>query len=183
MSSVKEEKTKSKPFEIILNKKQIANRIGQLGRQITSDYKGESVVLLGMLKGCMVFMSDLMRHISLMTEVEFLSTRDYRRARTCEDDFCYVGGGSPVVAGRHVLIVEGIVDTGRTAAMIIDKLKGLEPASIEIVTLLDKPASHRVKLDVKYKGFSVGNDFVIGFGLDNAGSYRNLPYVGRMIDG
>ena len=183
MSSVEEKKTKSKPFEIILDKKQIATRIGQLGREITADYAGESVVLIGMLKGCMVFLSDLMRHLSLMAEVEFMSTRDYRQERTSEDDLCYLGGDSINIAGRHVLIVEGIVDTGRTAALIVEKLKHLEPASIEIVTLLDKPASRRVKLNVKYKGFSVGNDFVIGFGLDNAGAYRNLPYVGRMIDG
>lgn len=182
MSSVEETKAKSKPFEIILDKEQIAARIGQLGRQITSDYAGESVVLIGMLKGCMVFMADIIRHISLMTEVEFISARDYRRERTSEDDLCYVGGNAPKIAGRHVLIVEGIVDTGRTASIIIDKLKHLEPASIEIVTLLDKPSSHRVKIEVKYRGFSVGNDFVIGFGLDNAGAYRNLPYVGRMVE-
>lgn len=182
MSSVEETKTKSKPFEIILDKEQIANRIAEIGSQITSDYAGESIVLIGMLKGCMVFMSDLMRHIGLMTEVEFISARDYRQERTSEDDLCYVGGNNPKITGRHVLIVEGIVDTGRTASMLIDKLKRLEPASLEIVTFLDKPASHRVKLNVAYKGFSVGNDFVIGFGLDNAGAYRNLPYVGRMID-
>ena len=182
MSSVEETKTKPKPFEIILDKKQIANRIGQLGRQITHDYAGEAIVLIGMLKGCVVFMADIIRHISLMTEVEFISARDFRRERTSEDDLCYVGGNAPKITGRHVLIVEGIVDTGRTASMIIDKLRHLEPASLEVVTLLDKPASHRVKLEVKYKGFSVGNDFVIGFGLDNAGAYRNLPYVGRMID-
>jgi hypoxanthine phosphoribosyltransferase len=182
LSSVEETRTKAKPFEIILDKKKIADRVAQLGRQITTDYAGQTIVLIGMLKGCMVFMSDLMRSIGLMTEIEFISARDNRQERTSQDDLCYVGGQTLQITGRHVLIVEGIVDTGRTAAMLLEKLKKLEPASLEVVTLLDKPASHRVKLNVKYKGFSVGNDFVIGFGLDNAGAYRNLPYVGRMID-
>ena len=83
---------------------------------------------------------------------------------------------------RHILIVEGVVDSGNTAVKILEQLQKLEPASLEIVTLVDKPASHRTKLDIKYKGFSVGNEFVIGFGLDNTQKYRNLPFIGKLID-
>jgi hypoxanthine phosphoribosyltransferase len=81
-----------------------------------------------------------------------------------------------------VLLVEGIVDTCRTASIALGRLRKMEPASVEIVTLLDKPGSHREQLDIKYKGFSIGNDFVIGFGMDNAQKYRNLPFIGRVID-
>ena len=180
MSSVEEKRANARSFEIMLDKKQIASRIVEMGDQITSDYAGESLILIGMLKGCVVFMSDLIRNIRLLTEIEFISTKDSRTIRKSQDDLCFVGGHAPDLKGRHVLVVEGVVDTGRTAAMILEKLNRLEPASIEVVTLLDKPASHRVEIDLKYKGFSVGNEFVIGFGLDNAGIYRNLPYVGRM---
>ena len=83
---------------------------------------------------------------------------------------------------RHILIVEGVVDSGRTVSTILKHVKKMEPASIEIVTLVDKPDSHRTKLDITYKGFSVGNEFVIGFGLDNTQKYRNLPFIGKVID-
>jgi hypoxanthine phosphoribosyltransferase len=84
--------------------------------------------------------------------------------------------------GRHVLIVEGVVDSGRTVTALVKELQRAEPASVEVVTLIDKPASHRGKLDIKYVGFSLGNEFVIGFGLDNTQRYRNLPFVGKMLE-
>jgi hypoxanthine phosphoribosyltransferase len=182
LSSVEEKKSKAKPFEILLDEQQIARRIEEMGRDITTNYAGQKLILIGMLKGCMVFMADLMRHISLLTEVQLISARDIRAEDRKAEDLRFIGNEHPDLSGAHILIVEGVVDTGRTAALIADKVAGFRPASVEIATLLDKPASHRVKLDVKYKGFSIGNDFVIGFGLDNDGIYRNLPYVGRMID-
>jgi len=182
LSSVEEKKAKAKPFEIILDEKQIIRRIEQMGREITSDYAGQNLVLIGMLKGCMVFMADLMRNINLLTEIQLISARDIKADERQMEDLSFIGNESPDIKGAHILIIEGVVDTGRTAALIAEKVAKLEPASVEIATLLDKPASHRVKLEVKYKGFSVGNDFVIGYGLDNDGIYRNLPYVGRMLE-
>ncbi len=155
----------ARPFELLLDQKRIAQRVKKLGAEITADYAGQRLVLVGVLKGCVVFMADLMRHIELPCEHIIL-------------------GGSVAVAlkGRHVLIVDGIVDSARTVSVIYNRLQVEEPASLEIVTLLDKPASHRNKVQVKYKGFSIGNEFVIGYGLDNTQLYRNLPFVGHLID-
>ncbi|MDD5427099.1 MAG: hypoxanthine phosphoribosyltransferase [candidate division Zixibacteria bacterium] len=175
-------KAEFKPFELMLDQKKINQRIIQLGESISADYAGESLVMLGVLKGCIVFMADLMRHIKLPVEVEFISAASYRHGIRREDDIVIGGGVSIPLKGRHVLVVEGIVDTGRTASVIVQKITKMEPASVEVVTLLDKPASHRVKINIKYKGFSIGNEFVIGFGLDNAQMYRNLPFIGRVID-
>ena len=182
MNSPTEEKVHFKPFEILLNQDKIAARIKELGRQIADDYAEETPVMLGVLKGCVVFLSDLMRQIELPMELEFVSAASYQKGRKRNDEIIF---GSPVpipLKGRHVLIVEGVVDTGRTVTTIRRQLAKLEPASMEVVTLVDKPGSHRVEVDIKYRGFSVGNEFVIGFGLDNTQRYRNLPFIGRMID-
>ena len=171
-----------KPFELLLPQDQINRRVRELARQITEDYSGQTPVLVGVMKGCIVFLSDLMRHIKLPVEVEFVSAASYRQGVKREDDIAFGGGFSIPLKGRHILIVEGVVDSGRTVSLVVAKLRKLEPASVEVVTLLDKPGSHRTKVDVKYKGFSIGNEFVIGFGLDNTQKYRNLPFIGKLLD-
>jgi len=175
-------KTPGKPFELLLDQRVIHRRIEELGRQITADYAGQIPVLIGVLKGCVIFMADLIREIKLPVELEFVSAASYRKGIRREEDVVVGGGISIPLEGRQVLLVEGVVDSGRTVSMVLEKIRKMEPASVEVVTLLDKPGSHRTKLDVKYKGFSVGNEFVIGFGLDNTQQYRNLPFVGRLLD-
>ena len=170
------------PFEVLLDQEKIARRIRELGQQITIDYAGQTPVLIGILKGCVVFLSDLMRCIQLPVELEFVSASSYRKGLVSEDSVVIGGGVSIPLKGRQVLLVEGVIDSGRTISQVHERIKKEEPAKIEIVTLLDKPASHRQQVKIKYKGFSVGNDFVIGFGLDNTQRYRNLPFIGRMID-
>jgi hypoxanthine phosphoribosyltransferase len=170
------------PFEILLDQKRLSERIRQLGRQITADYAGKELFLLGVLKGCVMFMADLMRHIELPLEIDFTSPAACRIGDRVTADITLSDEMVARMAGKHVLVIEGVVDTGRTAEAILERLAGAEPASVEIVTLLDKPGSHRTTLDIRYKGFSIGNDFVIGFGLDNAQKYRNLPYIGRVLD-
>lgn len=171
-----------KPIELMLPQDQINRRVRELARQITQDYGGETPVLVGVLKGCMVFIADLMRHIKMPVQVEFVAPISYKKAVKTEDDLTFLGGFSTELTGRHVLIVEGVVDSGKTISLLHTKLKPLEPASVEVVTLLDKPGSHRTKVHLKYVGFSVGNEFVIGFGLDNTQKYRNLPFIGRLLD-
>jgi len=180
--STLKENTKLTPFELLLDKDIIAARVEELGKEITKDYAKEAPILLGVLKGCMVFMADLIRAIKLPLEVEFISAASYRQGTQRQEEVTVGGVFSIPLKGRHVLIVEGVVDTGKTAALIIDEVTKMEPASVEIVTLLDKPASHRTRLELKYKGFSIGNEFVIGYGMDNTQKYRNLPFVGRVID-
>lgn len=153
-----------------------------MGRTITRDYAGKRPFVIGVLKGCVVFLSDLMRQITLPMEIEFISGAKYRHGKVGDDELVSTAGKLIRARNRDVLIVEGIVDTGHTASELLKRIRLLEPASVEIVTLLDKPGSHRTKIDVKYRGFSIGNDFVVGFGLDNTQLYRNLPFIGRMLD-
>lgn len=182
MSMSNDETVTTRPFEILITQEKIAEKVAILGRQITSDYAGDSPVLLGVLKGCIVFLADLMRAIDLPLEIEFVSAASYRRGKQQEDNLL-LGGASPIpLKDRPVLIVEGVVDSGRTVRAITNRVSREEPASVEVVTLIDKPTSHRVELRVKYRAFTLGNEFVIGYGLDNTQRYRNLPYVGRMID-
>ena len=166
----------------MLDQETIARRVAELGGEISSEYEGKQPVLIGVLKGCVIFLADLMRHITIPVEVEFVSAASYRHGVHQDEEIIIGGGVSIDLKGRHVLLVEAIVDTGRTVSLILDKIGAMEPASIEIVTLLDKPTSHRTKLTVKYKGFSISNEFVIGYGMDNAQRFRNLPFIGRVVE-
>ena len=182
MTSIPRRDIDIRPVEKLIDASKIANRVEQLGRQITRDYHGKDLVVIGVLKGCVVFLADLIRHIDLPLEVEFLSASSYTAGSVANDSIEVFGSRPITLKGRHLLLVEGIVETGRTAAEMVNHLKQLEPASIEFVTLLDKPAAHRCKVSVKYSGFSIGNEFVVGYGLDNTQKYRNLPFIGRVID-
>jgi hypoxanthine phosphoribosyltransferase len=182
LKSLSEEKVQLMPFEVLLDQDQIARRIAEIGRQISNDYAAQTPVLVGVLKGGVLFLADLMREIKLPMELEFVSAASYRHGTTPSDNVVLGGDLSISLKGRHVLIVEGVVDSGKTVSAILEQIQKSRPASVEVVTLIDKPASHRMKLDIKYKGFSIGNDFVIGFGLDNTQKYRNLPFIGRVIE-
>jgi hypoxanthine phosphoribosyltransferase len=182
LPSVSEKKRMAQPFELLLDQQTIKKRVTELGAQITHDYAGQTLLLIGVLKGCVIFMADLMRAINLPIELEFVSAASYRKGTSRETEIVFSGGSPFPVKGRHILLVDGIIDSARTATTVLQWLQKEEPASVEIVTLLDKPASHRTRISIKYRGFTVGNDFVIGYGLDNTQRYRNLPFVGRMID-
>lgn len=179
---VYDNKYERKPFELLLDQDTILKRISELGKKITEDYLYKNPVIIGVLKGCIIFMSDLIRVIKLPLEIEFVSAASYKVGTRQEKKIEIVSAVPIPLKDRHVLIVEGVVDSARTGATIIKELSKLEPASVEIVTLIDKPASHRVEIDIKYTGFSVGNEFVIGYGLDNTQKYRNLPFIGKLID-
>jgi hypoxanthine phosphoribosyltransferase len=175
-------KVRPLPFELLLDQKTIEKRVTEMGREITHDYTGETPVLLGALKGCIIFIADLMRHIKLPIELEFISAASYRQGRKQEDVVLIGGALSIPLEGRHVLVVEGVVDSGKTIQEIIKMVKKQDPASVEIVTFIDKPANHRSKMSIKYKGFTLGNEFLIGYGLDNTQKYRNLPFIGKVVE-
>ncbi|MDF1543947.1 MAG: hypoxanthine phosphoribosyltransferase [bacterium] len=182
MSTVKNPSIRRVPFEIMLDQKTIGKRVTELGRELTRDYNGRLPIMLGVLKGCLVFMADLIRAVDIPLEVEFVSAASYRKGSKPQDNVVLRGASTVPLKNRHVLLIEGIVDSGKTVRTILKELERQEPASVEIVTLLDKPASHRSTLDIKYKGFSIGNEFVIGYGLDNTQKYRNLPFIGRVLE-
>jgi hypoxanthine phosphoribosyltransferase len=169
-------------FELLFSQDKIARKVEQMGRQISDDYRDKAPVLIGVLKGCLIFMADLIRHITIPIEIEFINATSYPNGQIREDNTITTGGPGISLKKRHLLIVEGVVDSGRTAQTIIKRLKMQEPASIEIVTLLDKPLNRKVEIDIKYKGFDAGNNFVIGYGLDESQRYRNLPFIGKVIN-
>ncbi len=182
MDALDEKKIERMPFELLLDQKTIAKRVTELGKQITKDYSDKHIVFVGVLKGCVIFLSDLIRQIKLPLELEFVTAASYRKGKTQDEKVKLRGHNSFSISGKHVLIVEGVVDTGKTVTTLVKEFKKMEPESVEIVTLLDKPGSHRTKLEIKYKGFSIANDFVIGYGLDNTQKFRNLPFIGKVVD-
>jgi len=171
---------KAQTFELLFPQDRIAQKVRELGRRISADYAGKKPVLLGVLKGCFVFMADLVRAVTVPSEVEFISAHSYG-TDNAPGELTLSGGPDISLKGRHVLLVEGVVDTGRTARSIIESIKSMEPASIEIVTLLDKRGRRELDLEIKYAGFDVGVDFVIGYGLDHGQVYRNLPFIGKVV--
>lgn len=182
MNSIDDKKQELKPFELLLDRQTIAKRISELGKVITEDYRYKNPVMLGVLKGCVVFLADLIRDIKLPLELEFVSVSSYRKGEEREKEIKFSTAVPIPLKDRHVLIVEGVVDSARTANLLRKHIIKEEPASLEIVTLIDKPRSHRKEVDIKYVGFTVGNAFVIGYGLDNTQKYRNLPFIGKLID-
>jgi len=173
---------KARKFDLLYPQDLIAQRIKEIGARISQDYAGKEPILIGVLKGCVVFMADLIRAISEPMELEFISASSYNNGITASDKVIMNGGPDVPIENRHLLLVEGVVDSGNTVESIIKKLQFQKPASIEIVTLLDKPDGRETDLSVKYIGFTAGDDFVIGFGLDVDQRYRNLPFIGKVIE-
>lgn len=161
----------------------IAARVLELGARITRDYAGKDLVLVTVLKGAFVFGADLARAIDLPLRVEFLAASSYGDGVAPAGDVRVTLEPEGPLEGRDVLLVEDIVDTGRTAARLLELLRGCEPASLRLCALLDKPSRREVAVNVDYGGFSVDDVFVVGYGLDHAGLWRNLPYVGVLANG
>ena len=181
MKFSKEKQAEKRKFELLYPQDMLAEKICLIGQEISHDYEGKNPILIGVLKGCVVFLADLIRSISIPVELEFILASSYTNGRVQNGSVSTAGGPEIPLAGRHLLIVEGVVDSGQTLDTIIKNLKLQEPASIEIVTLLDKPTCRKVEMKAKYVGFDAGEEFVIGFGLDESQKYRNLPFIGRML--
>jgi hypoxanthine phosphoribosyltransferase len=162
----------------LLSSAVIHQRIVQLGAQITQDYAGKSLVLLCVLKGSFVFAADLARAIDLPVRVEFLGVRSYGDDTRSSGVVQITQDLTKPIAGDHVLLVEDIVDTGLTLSYLREQLLARTPASVKVCALLHKPSRSKTPVDIEYLGFTVDDVFVVGYGLDHAERYRNLPYVG-----
>lgn len=156
----------------------LAARVRELGAQITTDYAGQEVTVLGVLNGSFIFMADLVRAIELPVRCDFLGLSSYGSATESSGVVAITKDLSGPVEGRHVLVVEDIIDTGLTMAYLLQNLRTRRPASVKIVSLLSKPARRQVEVTIDYLGFTIEDRFVIGYGLDFDGKYRNLPYIG-----
>ncbi len=173
---------KANDFTILFDQEKIAATVRRLGRSITKDYAGREPVLIGILKGCTVFLADLIREIALPVQIEYVWASSYTRGAKQSGHLVVGDAFTTDIRGRDLIIVDGIVDSGRTILSLRERLVELEPASVAVVALINKPHAHRQPLQLDYVGFSIGNEFVIGYGLDNTGNYRNLPVIGRFRD-
>ena len=163
--------------EVLISGEQIEEKVCELGERITQDYAGERLLLVGVLRGAVVVMGDLMRCIDLPCEIDFMDISSYGSGTSSSGVVRILKDLEEDITGRHVLIVEDIIDTGLTLSYLRRSLLTRGPASLEICALVTKPSRRRVELDVKYLGFEVPDEFVVGYGLDYAGAYRNLPDI------
>jgi hypoxanthine phosphoribosyltransferase len=166
--------------QVILSSETIQARLKELAAQIDRDYEGRQVILVGVLKGAFVLMADLARYLSTPVEFDFMAVSSYGSATQTSGVVRILKDLDRDIAGRDVLVVEDIVDSGLTLSYLLRNLGARGPASLEVLTLLSKPDQIRVEIPVRYKGFEVPNLFVVGYGLDYAELYRNLPYVGTL---
>lgn len=164
--------------EILLTEQDIKARIRDLGDQISADYAGKDLVLVTILKGAVMFLSDLMRHITVPCEIDFMVASSYGASTSSAGVIKVLKDIDIPLSGRNILIVEDILDSGLTLSHIRSLLESRNPASVKIVTLLDKPARRTVDLRADYLGFEIPDKFVIGYGLDYDEKYRNLPFIG-----
>lgn len=166
-----------KNFTKYLNRHEIDAAVQSIAHQINEDYKGQEVVLVGVLKGAILFLADLVRHLKVSTEVEFVRLSSYGKARTSSGTVTILKDIQADIRGKHVLIVEEIIDSGRTLKFLFERIKAAGPASVEIVTLLDKAAKRVVDVPVKYIGRAIDDQFLVGYGLDLEEKSRNLPDI------
>jgi hypoxanthine phosphoribosyltransferase len=163
--------------EILIDEDELQRRIVELGDEISADYRGRDLLLLGVLKGAVFFMSDLMRRLTIPCEIDFMAISSYGASTDSSGVVRILKDLDINIEGRHVLVVEDIIDSGLTLSYLMRMLESREPASLEICALLTKPERREIDVDVRYTGFEIPNRFVIGYGLDFAERYRNLPYV------
>lgn len=163
---------------VLLSEQEIAEKVKQLGAQISRDYADKNPIIVCVLKGSFVFMADLVRAISVPCTVDFMSVSSYGAGTTSSGEVKIVKDFDQSVEGRHLIVVEDILDSGRTLSYLMKTLKARGAASIALCTFLDKPERRVVPVEVTYSGFTVPDAFIVGYGLDYDQQYRNLPYVG-----
>ena len=163
--------------ETLVEPDRLAERVRELGAEISADYEGRELLLVGVLKGAVFFLSDLMRHLTVPCEVDFMAVASYGSSTDSSGVVRILKDLDASIEGRHVLIVEDIVDSGLTLSYLLRTMRARDPASLEVCALLTKPERRKVNLPIRYTGFEIPNRFVIGYGLDYGEKYRNLPYV------
>lgn len=162
---------------IMYSKEQIEAKVKELGAQITTDYQGKDLLVVGILKGALIFMADLVRNINVPISFDFMAVSSYGASTESSGVVRILKDLERSIEGKHVLIVEDVVDTGLTLKYLLENLKARKPASIKVCTLLDKPDRRRADVKADYNGFVIPDEFVVGYGLDYAERYRETPYI------
>ncbi len=166
--------------DVLITEDKVQARVRQLAAEITRDYAGKDLTLICVLKGSAFFAMDLAKHIDLPLKLEFLGVSSYQGGTETTGEVRITTDVSKPLAGKHVLIIEDIIDTGLTMSFLLENLSARHPASLKLCSLLEKPARARTKVTIDYKGFVIEDHFVVGYGLDYAELYRNLPFIGVM---
>jgi hypoxanthine phosphoribosyltransferase len=164
----------------LIGRARLEKKVKELARRISRDYKGKKLVLIGILKGAFVFMSDLLREINIPVEIDFIQVSSYGASTASSGVIKIKKDIDLPIVGKHVLLVEDIIDYGYTLDYLLSFLKHKKPKSVKVCVMLDKPARRRVEVPLAYKGFEVPDKFVVGYGLDHAEKLRNLPYVAQL---
>ncbi len=168
-------------IDVLISREQIAKRIAEIGQEISEDFKGKELTMVCVLKGSFMFFADLIREIKCPIRCEFLSVSSYGDNKTSSGEVKMVLDLSTPLDGKNVIIVEDIVDSGLTLKFIKDLFSVRNPASLKTCTLLEKPEALKTDIEVDYTGFEIGNEFVVGYGLDYAQRFRELPYIGVVL--
>lgn len=166
--------------DVLIDEKTLQTRIRELGATLTREYSGKSLTLLGILKGSVYFATDLSRAIDLPLTLEFMGVSSYHGGTESTGEVRVTHDVTKPMKDRHILIIEDIIDTGLTMKFLLENLNARHPASVQVCTLLEKPARAKVKVEIAHKGFVIEDKFVVGYGLDFAEQYRNLPFIGVM---
>lgn len=164
--------------KVLLSEEEILAGVKKIAAQITEDYKGEEIYAIGILKGAVPFYTDLVKHIELPVAFDFMAASSYGSSTKSSGQVKILKDLDYSIEGKHVIVIEDIIDSGRTLSYLLHNLKSRKPASIKLCALLNKPSRREVDVDVDYIGFEVPNEFLVGYGLDYAGLYRNLRYIG-----
>ena len=162
---------------VLISREDIAQKVNEMALAISEEYNGKNLLIVGILKGAMIFMADLVRAISIDVQFDFMAVSSYGSSSKSTGVVRIIKDLDQNIQGRHILVVEDIVDTGLTLNYLLDILKAREPASVRICALLDKPSRREVNVPVDYNGFSIPDEFVVGYGLDYNEMYRNLPEI------
>lgn len=166
--------------EILFTEEELAAKVQELGQQISEDYAGKNLIVIGILKGSNIFMSDLIRKITIPLHIDFMVVSSYGDSTETSGVVRILKDLDHTIENTHVLIVEDIVDTGLTLHYLKDNLSRRNPLSLKICTLLDKPARRKSEIQIDYKGYEIPDEFIVGYGIDYAENYRNLPFVGAL---
>lgn len=163
--------------EVLVTEKELKEKIKEIGAEITADYKGKELLIIGVLKGAFTFMADLIREVKIPVEIDFMAVSSYGKSTTSSGVVRILKDLEGSIEGKHILVVEDIIDTGLTLSYLVNNLESRGAVSVKICTLLDKPERRTANVDIKYKGFDIPDEFVVGYGIDFAEKYRNLSEI------
>ena len=164
--------------EVLFSEEQLKTRVQEIAREIERDYAGKEIMLISVLRGSFIFMADLCRAIDLPCTLDFMAVSSYGKGTSSSGQVQITKDLSEDISGRHIIVVEDILDSGNTLSYLLQLLQARSPASVRLCTLLDKPSRRTKEVELHYSGFTIPDYFVVGYGLDYAEKYRNLPYIG-----